>query len=40
LLQLNQFPEQSQVVATYPSSAKTGEHVNDIFSKLAYQVTI
>lgn len=40
LLQLNQFSEQSQVIAVYPSSAKTGQHVNEIFSKLAYQMTI
>lgn len=35
LLQLNQFSQHSQVIATYPSSAKTGDNVNEIFSKLA-----
>jgi 50S ribosomal subunit-associated GTPase HflX len=40
LLQLNQFSEQSQVIAVYPSSAKTGQHVDEIFSKLASQMTI
>jgi small GTP-binding protein len=35
LLQLHQFSEQSRILATYPTSAKTGAQVDEIFQKLA-----
>lgn len=38
LLQLYQFSEQSRVLATYPTSAKTGAQVDKIFQQLAQSI--